>query len=191
MAAVEKKGAPVDELGCDSSSCGICKSLLCKPITLFCQHNFCQHCIRKNGTGKCPVCKVKTFVPPETNKLLEQMLIEKHGKAAYDVRLAEIAKLAEEEATDAKREEMRREMWREVMDTIEPPLQRLPQEAIWRSGGHMCVAGQVVDRQPWWKRLPRNLGSTVADDPYRPLVHAAIVGTCIWAVNIVCHTFGK
>lgn len=67
--------------------CGVCSSLLFKPVTTPCGHTFCQPCLVRtlDHQSLCPTCRATVYVLPNSpiNVLLLQ-LIKKHFAAEYD-----------------------------------------------------------------------------------------------------------
>lgn len=96
--------------------CSVCFNYFNRPVTLMCQHTYCMNCIVR--VDKCPLCRVKAFIPPAVNPLIAKLVIDKIGQEAYDKRTSEF----KEESDDRKKEsEVRRQVFRELIHTIHPP----------------------------------------------------------------------
>lgn len=63
-------------------TCKQCKQILCDPITLLCQHTFCQSCIITNSDDKCFICKLEMMMPINSNFQLKS-IIEKMYDADF------------------------------------------------------------------------------------------------------------
>ena len=58
---------PMDAI-VETLKCPVCP----ERVTLACQHNFCRACITQVDDAKCPVCRLVSVVPPDTNDALNR-----------------------------------------------------------------------------------------------------------------------
>ena len=123
-------------------SCGICSQVLYHPVTLFCQHNFCQTCIKglidsnkrqsliahqQQITNKCPVCQTPIFLPPTKcrNYDLDQ-LIEKvmsYHDPEYLKKRQKESMLIDPDLREEVKEHLRHELLSTVLQEINTPIQ--------------------------------------------------------------------
>jgi len=106
--------------------CGICRGVFNEPVTLFCNHTYCNYCIMnlKNGyqgEKKCPLCETKIWQPSRRlvnfvlRDLTKEIVGEKQYQEIYDERQREIMKM---DMKDEIVEEIRDEMWRSISDNL-------------------------------------------------------------------------
>ena len=90
--------------------CGICRNILHKPVTLFCQHNFCLGCLRRLENKVCPLCN-KTFLPIVCYNILLDDICKKMFPDEHN--------LAEDEHNHIEQEfELRNRITSEIYDRI-------------------------------------------------------------------------
>lgn len=63
--------------------CGVCRQYYTEPITLCCQHTFCDICLIKDDKIKCPICNLLCDRPNNTNLLLEEIIIRGYTIVKY------------------------------------------------------------------------------------------------------------
>ena len=125
----------------NSYSCGICKELMYRPVTLLCQHSYCYKCLEtyymgdakihdenfpdvvwySNKKDKCPLCNIPYTLPPIDNTLLGEVLEHKFPEE-YQARrqYVEHDSLVEEKKFEEDRQ-MRKEIWNSISTNFNRP----------------------------------------------------------------------
>lgn len=102
-------------------TCPICHDVFYEPITLICQHNFCKNCLTDAQSYRCPMCRLRAFIPPAKNNALDNMARTMHPDQ-YEkkkIRIEELTKKKQEETENKKKEEdIKNKIWREVVNSI-------------------------------------------------------------------------
>lgn len=99
--------------------CTICAEWLIEPVTLLCQHTYCQTCIRDRTVQTCPMCRMAKFAPPEVNDMVRQLVKDHIGEPEYNRLMAE-----KREALQEKYREwhttlnIERSLWRDIAQVI-------------------------------------------------------------------------
>ena len=131
----------------NSYTCGICRELMFRPVTLLCQHSYCYGCLETYYYGdpsipdanypdiiyfskkhdKCPVCNIPYTLPPLENTLMAEMLeqkfpeeYEKRRKYIQHEHLLEDKKFEEEQS-------IRKEIWNSISTNFSHVPQPTPQ----------------------------------------------------------------
>jgi len=103
--------------------CPVCKNLLCNPITLPCQHTFCEWCIIeavKNKSKQCPLCRKVIFIPQNKNVLLETFVKTIIGDENYSERQKEVGDMKMKLDLETKvRLELRDELYDATIAEVE------------------------------------------------------------------------
>lgn len=99
--------------------CNICTDLFVQPVTLICQHTFCQSCISDRNTRTCPMCRLAKFVPPEINTVIESMVKSIQGVELYECEVKRrVAALKEKNHEWDLTRKIEKEIWRSLVDMI-------------------------------------------------------------------------
>jgi len=117
----------------NSLTCVVCFELFLEPITLMCQHTFCKGCLKVPDFNICPSCRLKSFVPPQRNIILDDIVqqlfpeIYKHRKVTLEKQEQEKKVQAEDQK---KENDIRNRFWRDMvsasmahMHQMHPPQQ--------------------------------------------------------------------
>lgn len=131
----------------NSFSCGICKELMYRPVTLLCQHSYCYLCLETYYLGdprvvdpnypdvvyytdkknKCPLCNIPYTLPPMENALMSDVLEHRFPKEYTERRqYVEHTKLIENKSIEEEKK-MRKEIWNIIstnFSTRDPPRQQ-------------------------------------------------------------------
>lgn len=140
----------------DNFNCAICKEFLCNPVTLTCQHNFCNICLENwyfsckdnHDTPKCPLCNQYFMIMPNINLSFKDALLT-INKTLYTKREKKIKEKILQQKTNRKlRKKVLNDIWkiyhdsednfysnnyeRRVINTqpIAPPLDFKPQDLL-------------------------------------------------------------
>ena len=134
MESETTKRIEISDTPIENYSCGICKELLYRPVSLLCQHCYCYKCLQTYYLGdsriidsdypdivyhtdknkKCPLCNIPYTLPPIENTMLASVLEhrfpQEYQKRRYTVEHDQ--KLADLKAKDER--DIRKEIWNAI-----------------------------------------------------------------------------
>lgn len=126
----------------DLLTCEICKEIYNEPVTLLCNHTYCQYCIHKlieqsmpqnipgnpipfnrnrETENSCPKCMLKIWLPPlkHINYTLRDVIKTLYGEKTYEaVKKERSIGLVKTDIKEQAMEEIKEEMWRSISDTL-------------------------------------------------------------------------
>lgn len=125
----------------DLLTCEICKEIFNEPVTLLCNHTYCQYCIHKlieqgevkqkhevilmssnfETANSCPKCMLKIWLPPlkHVNYTLRDLIKTLYGEKEYEeIKKERSISLVKIDIKDRAIEEIKEEMWRSISDTL-------------------------------------------------------------------------
>jgi DNA-directed RNA polymerase subunit RPC12/RpoP len=101
--------------------CPLCRDILLEPVTLYCQHTFCNHCLEsleENSLVKCPTCNHKGLLVPAHNykikELIEKFFTKEELKDRQDKHKEKIlseTSIREKEREKEIKRQIRKEVW--------------------------------------------------------------------------------
>lgn len=95
--------------------CSICHGLMCQPMTLLCQHSYCQECMRGlSSSHKCPLCNNVYPSPSEINHTLDDAL-RRMFPEVYSRRIERMAAITRAKGME---ERIREEIYRAALPDI-------------------------------------------------------------------------
>lgn len=77
-------------------TCSCCNQIFLEPVTLFCQHTFCQSCIVLNNEKQqleCPKCNESVVVPVSNNFQLRGIIDKVYGEDFFKERKEQFEKM--------------------------------------------------------------------------------------------------
>lgn len=96
----------------DSVKCTVCVSVLHRPCTLTCGHNFCKQCINGESQGICPNCRTAYIKPVDYNHDLDNVI-----KTLFPAEYSERESETEKETKDGKeRDDLYASIYREMAE---------------------------------------------------------------------------
>ena len=98
----------------ENLKCGICKDILYHPVTLLCQHTFCNYCLSCCNDNHCPICRKIFIMPKGYNKELNHVI-----KSLYRDKYKEKSKDISREIDESRRKnEIFEEIYEEIISNI-------------------------------------------------------------------------
>lgn len=97
--------------------CRLCQDILLEPVTLYCQHTFCNHCLElleENSLVTCPSCNHKGLLVPTHNykikELIEKIFTKEELRERIDRYQEKLSKETNNREKEIKRQ-IRKEVW--------------------------------------------------------------------------------
>lgn len=131
----------------DLLKCDMCKNILNEPVTLLCNHTFCQYCLQKLvrppiveqtynnyynyinnyininqiSKGKCPTCSLSIWIPPSknVNYIIRDIIIALYGVNEYTkIKQSRDEKLLKFDLKDKISDQLKQELWRSISECL-------------------------------------------------------------------------
>ena len=171
-------------------TCAICHDILYEPVTLFCQHSYCQSCLVGRPVHSCPVCRLALFIPPVFNRWMQSRIIEYYGQEVYKRRGEAIASEQKAEEEIKKRNLLERkveqEMLHRVLETVRTRT-RTPHsvESLMPDPNSEFHLAAFYSPAPVgiWERCKTSILNRFLDNPHISVsytVLTTLVSLCLW-----------
>lgn len=99
-------------------SCGHCGNVFCDPVTLFCQHTFCQSCLILNQQESCFICQQSKVIPININFQLREIVEKIFTPEYFQNRQKELDQIVSSDLQLKKRIQIYKSQFNEILANI-------------------------------------------------------------------------